>query len=187
MKYLFIVIALLVYTQTAISQIGIRTGFKLGRTQSKFTGDDFKNIDKLKANSGGLSLELGFLVFAVQADLLYQSKGTVLENGDEIKLNYISIPVLIKKRFLPMLIHPYIMVGPEWNYHISGDIKIDGVKTKVEKTAMAAVVGVGIEFELLGKGAFLEGRYHFGLSSISKIDNIDIKDKTASIYFGVLL
>lgn len=185
---LICVFTLLIHHQNqAMAQLGIRTGLKLGRTQSKFTGSDIQDVSHLKANTGGVSLELNLLVLSFQADLLYQSRGTSWNNGEESTLHYICIPVVVKKKFLPLLLHPYVLAGPEWNYLLSGDIDIEGVNTDVKKSSMGIVVGAGLEFALLGKAAYVEGRYHYGIDNISKTTALDIKNRTMAIYLGLLL
>ena len=183
---LFAVLTMLFFTQSAVAQLGIRTGLKVGQTYTNFTGDDADNTDRLKSFSGGVSLELNLLVLSFQADLLYQSRGAVWEDDEENKLHYISIPVVLKKKFLPLLVHPYILAGPEWNWLISGKIEGAEIKADAKKMAMGIVVGGGLEFGLFGKSAYVEGRYHWGVTQLSDVSSLDIKDKTASVYVGLL-
>jgi len=181
------VFTLLLFAQNeASAQLGMRTGFKLGRTQSDFIGTDIDPLGKIKANTGGVSLELNLILLSFQADVLYQNRGAILEDGDKTKLHYISIPVVVKKKFLPLLLHPYILAGPEWNYLLSGSIKVDDVKADMKKSGIGFVVGGGLEFGLLGKSAYVEGRYHWGTSELTKHESLNIKDRTASIYLGIL-
>ena len=178
--------SLLLVSSSLHAQLGLRTGLKVGQTYANFTGDDAKDTEQLKSLTGGVSLELNLLVLSFQADLLYQTRGAVWEGDDENKLHYISVPVVVKKKFLPLLIHPYILAGPEWNWLISGKIEGTDIEADAQKMSMGAVVGAGLEFGLLGKSVYIEGRYHWGISRLSDVKSLDLKDKTAAVYIGLL-
>jgi len=184
-----LVLLLIVSVSTAQAQIGLRKGIKVGSNWANVSNVDVEDSESLQALTFGFSLELRVLnLLAVQADLLYSPKGVTVAGGDT-KLNYFSVPVVLKKFFFPVGIHPYIFGGPEFSFLLSAKADGEDIKEYIKSGDTGIVIGGGIEFSLLGKSAYAEGRYLFGLSEVIESDLPFIegaKNKVAQIYFGIL-
>ncbi len=184
-----LVLLLIVSVSTAHAQIGLRKGIKVGSNWANLSNVNVKDSESLQALTFGFGLELRILnLLAVQADLLYSPKGVTVA-GDDTKLKYFSVPVVLKKFFFPVGIHPYIFGGPEFSFLLSAKADGEDIKEYIKSGDTGIVIGGGIEFSLLGKSAYAEGRYLFGLSEIIESDYPLIegaKNKVAQIYFGIL-
>jgi len=116
----------------------------------------------------------------------FKKGGEVKELSDDIpyeKRNYalkvISLPVLVKVKFLPNS-SPYILHGGEFSYVLSHKYErtyegpgiqfpqketID-IKEETKSFTLGVVVGGGFEIKTGGISFFIEARYHFGLINI---------------------
>lgn len=186
-KYFFICVVILSFflvSNVAFGQLGIRKGIKVGYNLATLSGDD---LETRKAIAGGGSLEFNLLgLLAFQVDVLYSPRGASIQNGVETKLNYISIPIVLKQKFFPVGIHPYILGGPEFNYLISAKRDGTDIKDNTKSQDLAIVIGGGLEFSLLGNSAYIEGRYSYGLNDIGKQTQSDSKNRVSQIFFGFL-
>lgn len=184
-----LVLIFVMSVSTAEAQIGLRKGIKVGSNWANLTNIDVDDTESLKALTFGFSLELKILnLLAVQADLLYSPKGVTVA-GEDTKLNYFSVPVVLKKSFFPVGIHPYILAGPEFSFLLTAKAAGEDIKKDIESGDTGIVIGGGVEFSLIGKSAYAEGRYSFGLNEIIKSDIPLIegaKNKVVQIYFGIL-
>lgn len=172
-------------TQTASAQLGLRAGIKGGYNSSTLAGDDADGADRLQGITGGLSLEMNLLVLALQADAMYSPRGASFD-GKDTRITYFSLPVVAKIKFFPLLVHPYLLAGPEFNFVMSAKADGNDIKDELKSQCMSAVVGAGVEFSLFGKSAYGEARYSHGLSNISDLDGVELYDRTYQILFGFL-
>jgi len=115
-----------------------RTGFIIGG----FVG--FKLADKL----------------GVQADLLYSQQGAKV-NPDDIDLNYVNVPIVLKYYFIKNV---NIQIGPQFGFIVDDNISdVFGNILEAESFDLSGVVGAGIDFPM---GIRVDGRYNFGLTDI---------------------
>jgi hypothetical protein len=189
-KYFFIcvvILSFLLLSNLAFGQLGIRKGIKVGYNWATLSGDDLNGVESRKSIAGGGSLEFNLLgLLAFQVDVLYSPRGASIQNVGEKKLNYISIPIVLKQKFFPVGIHPYIMGGPEFNYLLSAKTDGTDIKDNTKSQDLAIVIGAGLEFSLLGNSAYIEGRYSHGLNDIGKQTQSDSKNRVSQIFFGFL-
>ncbi len=173
---------------TAFGQLGIRKGIKGGYNWAKITGDPSGSTHSIKALTGGVSLEFNVLnLLSLETDILYSPRGAVAGDGTEIKLKYLSIPVVLKRKLFPIGIHPYLLIGPEVNFLLSASSGGVDIKNLLNREDFAVVTGAGIEFSFLGKGAYIEGRYSYGLNSIySDAVSQNSKNRVYQIFGGFL-
>jgi len=182
---------IITFSLNAFGQIGIRKGIKGGYNWSTMTGDLFESTESLQEITAGFAVEFGLLgLFALQAEALYSPKGaqgTVFGNTEEYQLTYIACPVFIKKKFLPVLIHPYILAGTEFGFLVSAKHVDEDIKSHIRSQDTAFVLGGGIEFSFIGNSAYVEGRYTYGLDNVFKdIEEGDSKNRVTQVFFGIL-
>ncbi len=125
----------------------------------------------------GIYFRKGSEVKMFRDDVLYAKKNYVL--------NMVSLPVLVKIKFLPDS-SPYILHGGELSYLLSHKFKrtyeqpedvppqeetID-IKEETKNFTFGVIVGGGFEIKTRWISFFVEARYHFGLINIvSENDN----------------
>ncbi|MBN2415888.1 PorT family protein [bacterium] len=172
-------------TRTASAQLGVRAGIKGGYNSSIVAGDDVNGAERLQGITGGLSLEMNLLIIALQADAMYSPRGASV-NGEDLRLTYFSLPVVAKIKFFPLLVHPYLLGGPEFNFLLSAKADGNDIKNTLKSQSISAVAGAGLEFSLFGKSAYGEVRYCHGLTNISDVEGTELFDRTYQILFGFL-
>ena len=135
---------------------------------------------------GGLGYESGGM-FAFAIEALYSPGGAVIhaENPSDpsiwidltIAANTISLPVMIKVRFLRGAMTPYIIAGGEVGYLLDAKLKMeswDGTNNEediideVNRLYYGVNFGGGFEFQVGSMNLLLEGRYRLGLSNLLK-------------------
>lgn len=185
--FMIALLFLLVMANTASGQLGFRKGIKVGYNYATITGDDLPEVDSRGSLAGGVGLEFNFFrLLSFQVDILYSPRGASFPDDGAIKLNYISVPMVLKKRFFPVGIHPYLLGGPEFNFLVSANENGSDIKDLLNSEDLNFVVGGGLEFSFLRKSAYVEGRYSYGLNNINKDTESVLKNRVSQIYFGIL-
>ncbi len=181
-------LSLILFWGTTFGQLGIRKGIKLGYNWAKFTSNPLNTTQTKKAMTGGISIEFNILnILSLQTDVLYSPRVSLVNYDSTITLKYISIPVILKRKFFPMGIHPYILIGPEISFLFSADADGIDIKNILNTEDFAVVTGAGIEFSLIGKGVYVEAKYSYGLNSIYKDQSAsNSKNKVYQILCGFL-
>jgi hypothetical protein len=172
-------VAALLVSQVMMAQFHI--GVKGGANVSKIDGKSFKDEFRYGYHLGGFA-EIGFpgTKIGIQPEVLFNQYSTrldsnykelyenVFNSGQNIKLNYITIPILLNYKLLGNFLS--LQAGPQFG------ILIDNSKTLLQNGGEAFKKG---DFSLVGgvqvKLAQLriQGRYNVGLNNISDIDNQD--------------
>ncbi|HEV7331258.1 MAG TPA: porin family protein [Flavisolibacter sp.] len=170
-------VALLVLAQVSFAQFSI--GIKGGANITKIDGRSFSDEFKYGYHLGGFAtIGLGGK-FAIQPEVLLnqvQSKtGTEFEDiyqpalggNENIKLNYLSIPLMVNYKLLPFL---SLQAGPQFGILLdqNKDLLQNG-RDAFDKGDFSMLGGAQIN---LGKLRF-SGRYVVGLNNINDIDNQD--------------
>src|SRR5687768_13102667 len=109
-----------------------------------------------------------------QPELLYSGEGQrYFDNGEErtLALNYLQLPLMIQYYVAPRI---YLEAGPQVGVLISAQDKGDEtvhVNIKDDFTAAQIALGVGLGFKATDQ-VILYGRYNFGLTDVTRFDNI---------------
>jgi len=183
-----LMIIMLIITGSSFAQLGFRVGPKAGYNWATVADTSLSGQSARKAIGFGLALEFNFFsLFSIEADAVYSPRGATLENDGSLRLNYISVPIVLKKKFLPALIHPYILAGSEINFLMNAEENGNDIKDELKSQYFCLVVGGGLELSLLGKGAFIEARYTHGFTDVWKGDERSLKNNVFSLFVGILL
>lgn len=176
LKFLAVMISIVV-AQAAMAQFTL--GIKGGATLSKVDGKAFKDEFNTGYHLGGF-LELGlggrlglqpevlFNQVNLRRDTTFQN---VLKPDFDVKLNYLSIPILINYKLGNVL---YLQAGPQFGILMSED------KDFLNNAGDAFKNG---DFSLLGGAQLrlskirLSGRYFVGLSDINHVGDVTQQDK----------
>lgn len=131
---------------------------------------------------------------AIEIDGLYFQKGSKVQriyshieiyvDPKNYSLNVVSIPTLLKIKFLPGS-SPYVLGGGEFSIILSHD-EVD-IKENYESFDYGLVFGAGFEMKMPGASFFIEGRYHLGINNIIKdpVGDESIKTKAIVAIVGI--
>ncbi len=156
-------------------------GIKAGANVTKVDGKSFKDQFRYGYHLGGFA-EIGFpgTKLGIQPEVLFNQYSTrldsnykelyenVFNSGQNVKLNYISIPILLNYKLIGNFLS--LQAGPQFG------ILIDNSRTLLQNGGDAfkkgdfALVG-GVQVKLASMR--VSGRYTVGLNNISDIDNQD--------------
>lgn len=187
LRILFLVFLL---TSSLSAQIDIRKGIKLGYNRSTLSGTGYSDTESLVKIGAGISVELSLMkLLFIQGDLLYSPQGVISkENGMslETSVNYLSIPVYLKLRFFPFGVHPYLLGGMDYAFLLSADLDGHDMKPVFKSRDRGIIAGGGLEFTLLGKSVYVEGRYIHGIGNIAESGS-EVNNRVYQLYAGLLL
>jgi opacity protein-like surface antigen len=177
-KFLFLSAALLI---SFASMAQFHIGAKAGANIFKVDGHSFKDQFKYGYHLGGFMEIPISKKLTIQPEVLFNQYSTVLDssykniydgvfnsqNGNNIKLNYLSIPVLLEYKMAKFF---RLQAGPQFGVLIDQNrslLQNGGDAFKRGDLSMLA----GAELQILKFR--ITGRYAIGLSNINDIDNQD--------------
>ncbi len=205
-KLILIIIASFWCFTTINAQLIRGYGIKVGTVSANQTWNYTTLSDLSTESRWGLTLS-GFVevldipYFSIVAELQYAQKGTKIlipETGPEDpaiigtetispRVDYLSIPILVKIRFSNPLIEPYIMAGPRVDVLLSksGDAMSD-VVDKFKSSDYGLTVGVGAE---IGSWCPLhllaEVRYNTSLNKAYDSDGVNVRNESLDLIVGI--
>ena len=205
MKRLMIVSLAVLFVAALVPQnlaagVGIKGGFNFSNITVKPADPEMPDFQNLRGLTGGLffSLSMGFV--GIQPEILYSRRGMMYEldadNKIEYLADYIEGLVLLKLSVLPAgPVRPVIFAGPSFGYLLKAKGRLttpegteeEDMTEMYEKTEWAAVFGAGLDFKLAGLLLTVDGRYHMGLTNVSKDVEVGqtVKNKGFSVLVGI--
>jgi len=178
-KLCFLVVALIAMYGSVNAQKGFHLIAKAGANYGKIKGQAFKDGYNLGYHLGGsfewdLSKKIG-----IQPEVLFSqvsSDGTT--PNQEAKLNYLSIPILLRINIGKTLT---LNLGPEYSILMSQENTVLSNASNAFKDGnFAAVAGIQLNLKSLRAHA----RYNIGLSDINQLGKAD-SYKSEQIQLGV--
>jgi len=177
-RSILLALVLTLATSAAFSQ-GVKLGIKFGANMNKVTGQSFKDGYDLGYHVGAFS-EIGFTKkFGIQPELIFNQVNTKRASGfneiyaqnnlnpSDIKLSYLSIPILLKYDLSPFL---SLNLGPQFSILINDNENLfNNGRDAFKKGDLSAVAGATINLSSFR----IYGRYNIGLNNINDIDNRD--------------
>jgi len=176
------------------SPAGARFGLKAGVTVAEVHGDDVP--DDTRARDGFVAGAFAVLrspLFEVQTEVLYAQRGFTHAQGgvtETLKLDYLEVPVLLRKDLPGAGLRPYLLLGPVLGFNIRARDKITGaltkatldldVKDEIKDTDFGMLAGAGVR---AAHRILVEIRYVYGLSKVTENDN-DLKNGTLELVAG---
>ncbi len=178
MKRIILSAVALIMLSVAANAQGFRLGIKGGTNLTKLSGQSFDNGFKSGYQLGGF-MEIDFSkAIGIQPEVLFsESNGrttsnlggvlTNLQSNQDVKLNYLSIPVLLRINANKMLT---FVVGPQYSILVNPHETTLQNGQDAFKSGDFAMVG-GLQINL---AAFrIYGRYNVGLNNINDLSNQD--------------
>jgi len=172
MKKLLLTIILALAGFTAQAQFGIKGGFNFSNLKS----DGADNFNVLTNWHVGVLYEADLNSFiSIQPEFLYSAQGAKLRK-EEFKLNYFSVPVLLKVYLTDGF---NLQAGPQFGMLLS---ESDNFSRYNSETFDFGITG-GLEFFLTNE-LFLQARYYQGTKDVTS--NTDLKNTVVSASLGFI-
>jgi hypothetical protein len=195
MKTKSIVLSLMLVLMAVMGSFaqGFHIGAKGGVNINKLAGRSFSDEFDYGFTLGGFA-EINFAKkWGLQPEVLWNQSKTKTSNniddiyqqgliGQEITLNYISIPVLLSYRPIPIL---SLQAGPQFGILVNQTQNfVHNVDDAFKKGDFSVLFGAQVNL-----GAFMAGaRYYIGLTNINDINNEDEwKNQGFQVYVGLKL
>jgi len=189
MKLKLLSLAIVALVSTSAFSQSFKIGFKGGANINKLSGQSFKENFSFGYQLGGF-VELGLgKKFAIQPEVLFNQFKTDTSSTfssiypsfnkvKNIKLNYLSIPILLNYNVANILT---LQAGPQFGILMDQNKKLLQNGQDAFKSGDFAMLG-GVQLKLLKFRIY--GRYAIGLTDINNITNSD-KWKSQSFQLGV--
>ena len=172
MKKVLLTIFLAFAGFTAQAQFGIKGGFNFANLK----GDGPDNFNVLTNWHIGVLYEADLNSFiSVQPEFLYSAQGAKLRN-EEIKLNYFSVPVLLKVYVTDGF---NLQAGSQFGMLLS---ESDNFSRYNSETFDFGLTG-GLEY-FITDGFFVQARYYQGTKDVT--NNTDLKNTVVSASLGFI-
>jgi hypothetical protein len=178
-------LAIIAFTSVTLAQ-GFHIGAKAGANLGKIDGESFSNEFKLGYQVGGFA-EIDFTKgFGIQPELLWSQTNTKITDevftgwkpGQDIHLNYLSIPILLRLNAGKLLT---FNLGPQFSILTNNHkTTLGNVGDAFKNGDFAMVAGAQVNIGSLR----VYGRYNIGLNDISNITESD-KWKNQQVQFGI--
>lgn len=183
MKKVILSAFVLVMFVTVTQAQGIRLGLKAGANLNKISGQSFNDGFDLSYHAGGfMEIDLN-KSWGIQPEVLWsQTTGkptnfktvytsttfnSTLDASRNIKLDYLSIPVLLRVNVTGMF---SLLAGPQYSILINKDnTMLQNGKSAFKNGDFAMVAGAQVNLKMLR----IYGRYNIGLQNINDIDQKD--------------
>lgn len=171
---------LVVFTVASYAQGGFRLGVKLGTNLNKVEGQSFKEGFDISYHLGGFA-EIDFnKKWGIQPEVLWNQTSARRSNfntlyssvanpngSEKIKLDYLSIPILLRYNIGSML---SLNAGPQFGILLSEDkTLLQSGQSAFKNGDFSMVAGAQLNFSFLR----VYGRYNIGLQNINDIDSKD--------------
>lgn len=156
---------------------GVGVGIKAGVNFANVDAEDVstKSITSFHA---GVYANLNLTdKFGVTPELLWTGYGSEVEDV-KFETTYISVPVMLRYKLIPLL---HIEAGPQFNFLTKAEFDGDDYKDQLKKNDISACFGAGVNLPMGFNGGL---RYVLGLSNISDVEDVEIKNRVLQIYVG---
>lgn len=170
-KFLFAAAFILCGFASVHAQFGIKGGLNFANLKGNST-EDFNVLTSFHV--GALYEAYIFDHVYVQPEFLYSVQGAKV-NDEEIKLNYFTVPVLLKVYLTGDL---NLQVGPQMAMLINESDNFEPYKSETFDFGFT----VGIEF-FVSSGIFIQARYYGGTTEVSGVSNLKNNVVSASLGF----
>lgn len=185
MKKLLSLFAFLGLIAVGANAQGISGGLKLGMNLANQTvsveGFTASPSFRTSIHAGGYLTAMLSEKFGVQPEILYSGQG-YKQNEQTLKVNYITVPVLLRLNFTPLF---SIHAGPQIGILASAKSEFQGetedVKDALKGTDIGIAAGLGVDLPM---GLNFGFRFVKGMTNIVD-DSDDMKYKNYNLQFSV--
>lgn len=173
----FAVFALAIMTY---GQAKVELGVKLG---ANFANTDIEGSESITALHGGAYGLIKLVNIGIQPEVLWSKQGNKFSGGEEVNLNYINVPVMLKI-YLPLGLN--LQAGPQFGILTNAENEDgDDISEFLKGSDFSAALGAGWDAPF---GLQFTARYVLGISDINDFDGEDsITNKTFQLSIGYSL
>ena len=178
-------------TVTFVSAQSIKLGVKMGATTYKIDGVSFSDQFKWGYHVGGTAELMFSKTFGIQPEVLFNQSNTQTGYSFDtlyrslnpgtikgVKLNYMSIPVLLNWRPSPFIT---FQAGPQFSILMSKERTLLKDGQEAFKHGSVSMLG-GVQLNILSFRIY--GRYGVGLTNLNNLVNSSDKWKSRGFQFG---
>lgn len=161
-KTVVLTILALIALVTVPAKAQLRFGVKGGvNISSVHFNSDILNADNVTGFQIGSMIETTIPLVGVGLDaaILYSQKGLGV-GSEEIKTDYIDVPVNLKWKFGLPIVKAYLAAGPYIGFRVGGDKIWDVIGEQIEAKSFSAGLNFGAGVELL---SHLQVGFNYGL------------------------
>ena len=163
------IMSLLFSTVSAQQAVGIKGGVNIASLSG------FEGRSRVSAHGGVFLHHTINKNWCFQPELLYSGEGQrYFSNAVErtLALSYLQLPLMIQYYPAPQI---YLEAGPQFGLLLSAQDKVEDeagqINAKDDFTTAQVALGLGMGFKATEQ-LILYGRYNFGLTDVSRFDNI---------------
>jgi len=193
MKKVLFILAIAIAATGSVNAQDVKIGAKVGLNLANITGDfDGDDLDAKTGFNLGVFAEISLsdkLIF--QPELLFSTQGAKSEETNynySLKLNYLNIPLMIKYAVTDKFA---LELGPQVGFLLSaneeetfnGETASDEEDVKDYFKSIDFGLNFGASFDVSEK-IIIGARYNLGLSNISDIEDINVKNSLFSLSVG---
>ena len=193
MKKELFILAIAIAATGSVNAQDVKIGAKVGLNLANITGDfDGDDLDAKTGFNLGVFAEISLsdkLIF--QPELLFSTQGAKSEETNynySLKLNYLNIPLMIKYAVTDKFA---LELGPQVGFLLSaneeetfnGETASDEEDVKDYFKSIDFGLNFGASFDVSEK-IIIGARYNLGLSNISDIEDINVKNSLFSLSVG---
>jgi hypothetical protein len=156
---------------------GIGVGIKAGANFANVDADDV-DANAITSFHAGAYVNVNFSEkMGITPEVLWTGLGSEIDNVKFV-CNYISVPVMLRYRIIPLI---SIEAGPQFGFLTSAEMDDVDYKDDMKSTDFGIAAGALVHLPLGFNGGV---RYVAGLTDVSDVDNLTIKNRTWQIYLG---
>jgi len=191
---MFILVIACLFTAGAASAQGIKIGVKGGATLYKIDGKSFQDEFQWGYHVGGVAELMWSKNWGIQPEVLFNQSNpqtgydfdTLYQSVNpgtlkNVKLNYLSIPVLLTWRPSPLI---SFQAGPNFSILMSEEKSLLEDGANAFKNGSVSILG-GVQLNILSFRIY--GRYGVGLTNLNNIEENEDKWKSRGGQIGVAL
>lgn len=167
MKKVFVLLISVLFFGT-LSYSQTRFGIKGGLNFTNISNLS-SDVEKTWKNQTGyqlgvaLQIKIPVIGLAIQPELLYSTVKSASDNGNEINIDYLTLPVNIQLGTDMLFFRPFIVASPFVSYMIDNNVRLeDQPVDEINRFDYGVGVGVGIDIWKLQ----IMGKYNWGLGKL---------------------
>lgn len=167
------IVLIVLFALMGVTMQGQAFGVKGGFNFSNLTGEDSDNYNVYTSFHVGILYDIKIVdILDFQPELLYSVQGAKRKN-DEIKLNYFTVPAVLKLKLTKGF---NIQAGPQFAMLLSESDNFEPFKSKTFDFGLTG----GVEF-FVTDGLFVQARYYYGTQEVSGTTNLNNRVVQASL------
>jgi len=179
MKKLIFTLALMALLYASAVAQGLGVGIKAGANFANLSTDDF-STSSITSYHVGAYVNINFSEkWGITPEVLWSAQGAEIDNA-KLNTDYITVPILLRWRIIKLI---SLEAGPQFNFLTNAKLEnyTGNIEDQLKNNTYSIAVGGLVHLPLGFNGGL---RYVIGMSDLSDIDNVELKDRTFQIYVG---